>query len=173
MLTPVKSWEADFAAYVQGRGQALCSLAYLICGDWHRAEDCAQIALVKLYGAWRRLDHQGSLDGYARTTLVRTVLEERRRPWRRERASAEPIEVAVPALADHVPQRLAVIAALAALPPRQRAAVVLRYWEDLSIVDTARLLGVTEGTVKASCAHGLAALRDALRDVPNGSEGMR
>jgi RNA polymerase sigma-70 factor (sigma-E family) len=170
-VSTVKSWEADYAAYVQVRAPALRNLAYLICGDWHRAEDHAQTALTKLYQAWRRIDHEESIDAYARTTLVRTVLAEGRRPWRREYPAAELVEVPVPALADAVPERLALTAALAALPRRQRAAVALRYWSDLSVAETARLLGVTEGTVKTSCARGLAAMRAALTET--NTEGVR
>jgi len=171
MVQYVKSWEADFVAYVQARGPSLRNLAYLVCGDWHRAADHAQNTLVKLYVAWRRIDRRDNIDRYARVALIRTVLEERRRPWRRERVAAELPDLAEPALADEVPQRLAIAAALAGLPPKQRAAVALRYWEDLSVADTAAVLGVTEGTVKSSCARGLAALRQALREA--GIEGAR
>lgn len=165
MLSLVKNWEADFAEYVRARGPALRNLAYLICGDWHRADDHAQGALVSLYVAWRRIDHQDNLDAYARRTLVNTVLNERRRPWRRERTVTAFPDPPVPAQAERVAQSLALRDALRALPPRQRAAVVLRYWEDMSVADTAALLGVAEGTIKASCARGLAALRNALSEA--------
>jgi RNA polymerase sigma-70 factor (sigma-E family) len=164
MVSHVKAWEAEFSAYAAARGPALRNLAYLICGDWHRAEDHTQIALTRLYQVWRRIERRDSIDAYARKTLVRTVLAERRRPWRREHSAGEIVDLPVPAEADAVPQRMAVAAALAGLPPRQRAAVVLRYWSDQSVAETARLLGVTEGTVKASCARGLATLRSVLQD---------
>lgn len=157
-------WELDFAAYVDGRGSALRGTAYLLCGDWHTAEDLTQAALIKLYLAWRRIDRAGSVDAYARRVLLRTFLDERRRPWRRERAAAEPPDRA--ALADAprgVDERLALRAALHRLPPTQRAAVVLRYWCDLDIRETAAALGVSEGTVKSASSRGLAALREVLQ----------
>jgi RNA polymerase sigma-70 factor (sigma-E family) len=157
-------WEREFAAYVDARGPALRNLAYLICGDWHRAEDHAQTALTKLYLAWRRIERRGEIDGYARTVLLRVVLDERRRPWRRERNSGVLPER--PAAPDPADDRMTVLAALATLPRRQRAAVVLRYWSDLSVTETAAALGITEGTVKSSCARGLATLREILRDAP-------
>ena len=78
------SWEQDFAAYVDGARRRPARAAYLLCGDWHAAEDLTQAALTKLYLAWRRIDRTGSLDAYARRVLLRTYLDERRRPWRRE-----------------------------------------------------------------------------------------
>jgi RNA polymerase sigma-70 factor (sigma-E family) len=155
-------WEREFAEYVAARSRLLCTTAYLLCGDWHRAEDHAQVALTKLYLAWRRIDRRESVDAYARRILVRTVLDERRRPWRREHS----VEVLPESAdrADPAEDRVDLLAALAALPLRQRAAVVLRYWSDLPINEVAEILGVTEGTVKSSSAKGLAALRGALQD---------
>jgi RNA polymerase sigma-70 factor (sigma-E family) len=159
-------WEREFADYVAARSRLLCTTAYLLCGDWHRAEDHAQTALAKLYLAWRRIDRRESVDAYARRVLVRTVLDEGRRPWRREQSVADPPELAD--RADAADDRLDLLAALARLPRRQRAAVVLRYWADLGITETAAVLGVTEGTVKSSSAKGLAALRGALQDSRTG-----
>jgi RNA polymerase sigma-70 factor (sigma-E family) len=155
-------WEQEFAAYVAARSRVLCTTAYLLCGDWHRAEDHTQTALTKLYLAWRRIDRRESVDAYARRVLVRTVVDEHRRPWRRERPAAELPDTGAPP--DRADDRLDLLAALARLPARQRAAVVLRYWADLDIAETARVLGVTEGTVKSSSSKGLAALRGALQD---------
>lgn len=164
MVDSPVSWERDFAAYVDGRGGALRATAYLLCGDWHAAEDLTQAALTKLYLAWRRIDRTGSVDAYARRVLLRAYLDERRRPWRRERPAAEPPDrpAAVDALRA-VDERLALEAALRRLPRMQRAAVVLRYWCDLDIRDTAAALGVSEGTVKSASSRGLAALREVLQ----------
>ena len=156
-------WEREFVEYVGTRGQALRATAYLLCGDWHRAEDLAQTALIKLYLAWRRIRHDESLDGYARRVLVRAFLDERRRPWRREFAGEPPEQAARPDPAD---ERLDLLAALARLPRSQRVAVVLRYWEDLGVAETAALLGVSEGTVKSASYRGLAALRAVLERSP-------
>src|SRR5215211_6851292 len=99
--------------------------AYLLCGDWHRAEDLVQTAFTKLYLAWSRLSRHDALDGYARRTLVRTFLDERRRGWwRREQLAGTP-----PEHGGHPPDdpagRLVLLDALAEVPPRQRAVLVL------------------------------------------------
>jgi RNA polymerase sigma-70 factor (sigma-E family) len=155
-------WERDFVEYVGARSLALRNTAYLLCGDWHRAEDLAQIALAKLYVVWRRIDHSGSVDGYARQVLVRAFLDERRRSWRqREHVAGELVERAGPP--DPADDRLDLLAALRGLSRTQRAAVVLRYWADLSVAETARVLGVSEGTVKSASSRGLAVLREVLQ----------
>jgi RNA polymerase sigma-70 factor (sigma-E family) len=159
-------WEREFADYVAARSRLLCTTAYLLCGDWHRAEDLTQTTLTKLYLAWRRIDRRESVDAYARRVLVRAAIDEGRRPWRRERATELLPEAA--ARSDHADDRVDLLAALAALPARQRAAVVLRYWSDLGIAETAQVLGVTPGTVKSSSSKGLAALREALQDSRTG-----
>ena len=159
----MEDWERDFAAYVEGRRAALRGTAYLLCGDWHFADDLTQTALTRLYLAWRRIDRTSSVEAYARQVLVRAYLDERRRPWRRERSSAEPPDA--PATDDHpaaVDDRLSLEAMLQGLPARQRAVLVLRYWCDLDVRATAAALGISEGTVKSASARGLAAVRDAL-----------
>lgn len=125
MVVTSPDWEREFADYVAARSRLLCTTAYLLCGDWHRAEDLTQTALTKLYLAWRRIDRRESVDAYARRVLVRTVLDERRRPWRRENPAAELPER--PGRPDQAEDRVDLLAALARLPARQRAAVVLRY----------------------------------------------
>ena len=159
----MEDWERDFAAYVEGRRLALRGTAYLLCGDWHSADDLTQTALTRLYLVWRRIDRIRSIDAYVRQVLVRAYLDERRRPWRRERSAADPPDA--PATRDApaaVDERLALEAALARLPARQRAVLVLRYWCDLDVRDTAAVLGISEGTVKSACARGLASVRKAL-----------
>ncbi|MEU5691335.1 SigE family RNA polymerase sigma factor [Actinosynnema sp. NPDC020468] len=155
--------DREFDAYVDARARVLRRTAYLLCGDWHRAEDLVQTALTKLYAAWPRIHRDGSVDAYARKVLVRAAIDESRRPWRRETAVAALPEVggAGDTTSDAAAD-LDVRAALARLPAGQRAVVVLRYWEDLSVAETARLLGNTEGTVKSQSAKGLAALRELL-----------
>jgi RNA polymerase sigma-70 factor (sigma-E family) len=159
-------WEREYAEYVVARGRSLRRTAYLICGDWHRADDLVQQAFIKLYLAWRRIGKREALDAYVRRTLVNTFLDERRRPWRRERVTAEPPDR--PAGRDLADERIVLLRALTTLPPTQRAAVVLRYWEDLSIAETAAVLGVREGTVKSSASRGLAALREILQGSRDG-----
>jgi RNA polymerase sigma-70 factor (sigma-E family) len=160
----VEDWERDFAAYVEGRRMALRGTAYLLCGDWHSADDLTQTALTRLYLVWRRIDRIRSIDAYARQVLVRAYLDERRRPWRRERSAANPPDA--PASGDlpaAVDERLSLEVLLRALPPRQRAVLVLRYWCDLDVRATAEVLGISEGTVKSASARGLAAVREALQ----------
>lgn len=156
----MSDWEQDYAAYVDGRGAALRGTAYLLCGNWHSAEDLTQTALTKLYLAWRRIDRTGSVDAYARQVLLRAFLDERRRSWRRERAWADPPDTPAPGAGPE--ERLALEGALRGLPKTQRAVLVLRYWNDLDVRDTAAALGISEGTVKSATSRGLAALRTAL-----------
>lgn len=154
-------WEREFVDYVGARSRVLRNTAFLLCGDWHRAEDLAQTALAKLYVAWRRIGHEESVDAYARRVLVRSYLDERRRPWRREHVAAVLPEL--PARPDCADDRMDLRAALARLPRNQRASVVLRYWADLTVAETAAVLGVSEGTVKSASSRGLAVLREVLQ----------
>ncbi len=154
--------DREFGEYVDARALVMRRTAFLLCGDWHRAEDIVQTALTKLYVVWPRV-RKDSVDAYARKVLVRTAIDEQRRGFFSRERTVE----AVPerAIADQASD-LDLREALDALPPGQRAVVVLRYWEDLSITETARILGRTEGTVKSQAAKGLAALRDLLVDEP-------
>lgn len=150
----------DFSAYFAARAHALRATAYLLCGDWHRAEDITQVAMTKLYLAWPRLREHG-MDAYARKVVVRTFLAENRRLWRRrEQLTHEPPEPVSDS--GDLAQRLLVEAALATVPPRQRAVLVLRYWTDLSVEETADVLECSTGTVKSQAARGIAALRKRL-----------
>ena len=135
----------EFAAYFAARSDAMRRTAYLLCGDWHR------------------VSRREVLDAYLRQTLIRTFLDERRRGWwRRERTSDVPADQPLPAATPE--DRLVVLEALAAVPPGQRAVLVLRYWEDLSIEDTAAVLGCAPGTVKSQAAKGLQTLRELLTE---------
>lgn len=155
-----------FSHYVTARRDHVRRTAYLLCGDWHRADDLTQIAFVKLYRAWGRIRDHRALDAYVRTCLVRATIDESRRPWRRERA----VEV-LPETADTfdlgsvVADRELVQAALEEVPPGQRATLVLRYFEGLDVTETAAALDCSEGNVKSQTARGLAALKKALRSA--------
>jgi RNA polymerase sigma-70 factor (sigma-E family) len=152
----------EFTAYVAARARLLRRSAYLLCGDWHRAEDLTQSALTKVYLAWSRVRRADNVDAYVRQVLVRTYLDEQRRRWRSEQLSGETLDGLRPDPAAASDQRLDLLRALATLPPRQRAAVVLRCWEDLPITEVARALDCSEGTVKSQTSRGLAALRGVL-----------
>jgi RNA polymerase sigma-70 factor (sigma-E family) len=165
--------EHEFVDYVAARSATLGRTAHLLCGDWHRAEDLVQAVCVRLYAVWPRLRKRDSVDAYVRKMLVRAYLRERRRPWRREHTTAEPPEVAISAGYGGVETRMVLLAALAALPPRQRAVVVLRYWEDYSLQDAAAALGCSVGTVKSQAARGLATLRRYLDHDPPPAEGAQ
>ena len=154
------SERAEFEAFVAARSDALVRTAYLMCGDWHLAQDVLQIALTKLYVAWRRIERREGVEPYARRVLVRCLIDENRRSWRRERPTDSVPDRATPdRLSD---DRDVILAALAMLPNDQRIVLVLRYWEDLSIAETARLLDLSTGTVKSRAFRGLAALRARL-----------
>jgi RNA polymerase sigma-70 factor (sigma-E family) len=154
--------ESELSEFVEGRYLALRRTAYLLCGDWHRAEDLVQTALIKVVVSARRRNID-SLDAYARQVMLRVFLDENRRLWRRrEKSWAEPLEIA--GVERDSDMRLTLLSALRGLPPRQRAAVVLRYWEDRSIEETAEMLRVAPGTVKSQCAKAVAALRVVLQD---------
>ncbi|KAA2260135.1 SigE family RNA polymerase sigma factor [Solihabitans fulvus] len=153
--------DAEFVEYVDARALVMRRTAYLLCGDWHRAEDLVQTALTKIYVAWPRLRKDGSVDAYSRKVLVRTAIDESRRAFRRRETVVDTLPE-VPAAPGNVDDTVDVRRALVQLPAGQRATVVLRYWEDLTVAETARLLGCTEGTVKSQASKGLATLRRLL-----------
>ena len=154
--------EDAFRAFALSRRPALRRTAFLLCGDWHQADDLVQTSLVKLYVAWPRVRTSGPPDAYAHRTLVRCFLDERRRPWRRESPVDTIAESATAVWADDEQADLG--SALARLPRRQRATLLLRFWLDMSVTQTAEALGCSEGTVKSQTARALATLRNLLGD---------
>jgi len=153
----------DFTAYVQARLAWLRRVAYLLCQDWQRADDLVQTAITSLYVHWRRVSTMESIDGYARTILVRTFLSERRGGWARRVTLVAQLPDP-PAPVPDAAGALDVRAALASLPPRQRATLVLRFYCDLNVDQSARVLGCSAGTVKSQTAKALAGLRRSLRE---------
>lgn len=153
--------DEEFTRYVSARLGSLRRAAYLLCQDWQRADDLVQTTITRLYAHWGRAAALDYTDAYARTILVRAYLGEQRSGWAR-RVS---LTAALPDLPGQTPDRDAVLdmrAALAALPPRQRATLVLRFYCDLSVAEVAGVLGCSEGTVKSQTAKGIAALREEL-----------
>src|SRR4051812_40094424 len=139
---------------------SLRKLAYLTCGDWHAAEDAVANTLVKLYPRWRKLDRP---DLYAKTMVYRAAIDERRRPWRRERSASDALpDVALSDASNVTAERMRLRSALAAVPTSQRAAVILRHYLGLSLQDTAGVLGCTVGTAKSQTSRGLTKLREVL-----------
>ena len=150
--------DAEFSAYMEARQASLLRTAYLISGDRHTAEDLVQTALAKLYLAWDRVEDRGSLDGYVRRVIVNEHNSLWRRPFkRREHATDQVPERAAPTPASGRDDALWEL--VQTLPKKQRAAVVLRYYEELSEAETAEVLGVSVGTVKSQTSRALAALR--------------
>ena len=167
--------EEGFTDFVRARSAALLRTAYLLTGDAGLAEDLLQTALAKSYVALGRLRDPAALEPYVRRTLVTTACSWwRRRAWRSERPSATQPDVRVESRTDQVDDRDQLWAALRTLPARQRAVVVLRFYEDRSEAETARLLGCAPGTVKSQSARALASLRAQLSTqdeaVPDGKD---
>ncbi|MFB9904094.1 SigE family RNA polymerase sigma factor [Allokutzneria oryzae] len=155
------SWNAEFTECFDRCATTMRFTAYLMCGDWHEAEDVMQAAFLKLYLAGPKLARRDGLEPYLRQIVVRTFLAERRRVrWRRERVTDTPPELPEPA---GMPEDKVVLwQALATVPPRQRAVLVLRYWNDLSVEETAAALRCSAGNVKSQGSRGLAVLRRTL-----------
>jgi RNA polymerase sigma-70 factor (sigma-E family) len=166
----VANRDTEFGEFLDSRAVVMRRTAYLLCGgDWHRAEDLVQTTLTKVYVAWPRLRQDGAIDAYSRKVMVRSAIDESRRAFRRRESVVEELpEVSGPPAG--VEDAIDVRRALAQLPAGQRAVVVLRYWEDLSVTETAQLLGRSEGTVKSQAAKGLAALRRLLTENPVGEQ---
>lgn len=160
-----------FVEYVDARRSHLRRTAYLVCGDWHAAEDLVQTALIKLYTAWPRVYRDGSEDAYVRRIIVRAHLDERRRPWRRESVGLDGYDVAEP---DGISfeDTDALLSALKALPRGQRITLVLRYWCGLSIEATANDMKCSTGTVKSQTARAIARLRTILTTDELMTEGQ-
>jgi len=151
-----------FTEFVHAAWPGLYRTAYLLLGDHQLAEDLTQTALAKTYGSWRSVKDPAAAQGYARVVLANTAVSWfRRRSWRNEHPTEQLPESGV----EHDPStRTAVVDALATLAPRQRAVVVLRYYDDLSVREVAHALGISEGTVKSQTSDALARLRAVLGD---------
>jgi RNA polymerase sigma-70 factor (sigma-E family) len=148
--------DEEFSEFFTSRFDWVRRTAYALCGDWPEAEELAQNAFVKAYAKWPSIRRE-TAEGYVRTIVTRLFLDNRRR--RREDPVAELPERGVGGGYDDPDARLN--AALLRVPPKQRAALVLRYVHDLSIEQTAAELGCSEGNVKSQTARGLATLREA------------
>lgn len=151
--------DAEFAAYMSARQPALLRTAYLLTGDTHAAEDVVQTALAKLYLAWDKVQKRESVDGYVRRIVVNECNSLFRRAWRRRERTTDVLPEA--GVEDRYDDGTAdqVWAVVSTLPPRQRAVIVLRYYEQLSEAEIARTLGISEGTVKSQASRALATLR--------------
>jgi RNA polymerase sigma-70 factor (sigma-E family) len=154
--------EKDFVDFVTHQSNALCRTAYLLCGDWRRAEDATQEALIRLYRVWARIQRKGAVTAYARKVVVTTTLDGLRRKSSQEVVGGEEYFAAEADSSDPLgvlEDRLVITQALAELPPRQRACVVLRYFDELSVDETAAVLDCRPGTVKSQTMRALDKLR--------------
>lgn len=151
--------EAEFRDLVSRRGDALARTAYLLTGDWAKAEDLVQSALASTWSHWRSLRAPEAAEAYTRRCMARLATSWWRRRWRGEVPTAEVPDLAGRSPYDDIDTAATVTAALATLTARQRAIVVLRYFDDLSETATADALGCAVGTVKSTHATALARLR--------------
>ncbi|KRF13864.1 RNA polymerase subunit sigma-70 [Nocardioides sp. Soil797] len=155
--------DGDFTEFVTATWPGLYRTGYLLLGDHELAEDLAQTALAKTYAAWSRIEHAAAAPAYARRTLINTASGWfRKKGWRNELPTETIPETGY---ASDPSTRPAVIDALGQLPPRQRAVVVLRFYEDLSVAETAEALGCSAGTVKSQTFEAFAKLRVLLGDA--------
>jgi RNA polymerase sigma-70 factor (sigma-E family) len=150
----------DFVEAVQDR---LRRTAYLMTGDWVLAADITQEALIRVYVAWPKLERGGGLASYARRAVVSAAIDHQRKRARRPEVLVDRYDE--PGQGDGSGQRAdreMVVQALRKVPERQRACIVLRYYEDLSVAETAKVLKCSEGNVKSQTSHGIAALKREL-----------
>jgi RNA polymerase sigma-70 factor (sigma-E family) len=166
--------EESYVEFAAAARERLRRTAYLLCGDWDRASDFVQEGLIRVYVAWPRLTRKGGEHAYARQAVVSAFLDHARRRSSREFAvEPDPQQAADGDLARDVSARVALMANLAQLPPRQRACVVLRYFEDLDVAQTAEVLGCSQGTVKSQTSKALASLRSMFCESPTGELALK
>lgn len=154
--------EDEFREFVTVRSGALLRTAYLLAGDWSTAEDLLQTALTKTYLAWKRLGQIEAVEPYARRVLVNTATSWWRRRWHGERPTEFLPETAAPDRLDEQLDRDVLWKHVKALPARQRAVLVLRFYEDMSEAQTAAILNISAGTVKSQTSRALGTLRKRL-----------
>ena len=159
--------DAAFERYVAVRQHALLRTAVLLTGDVHMAEDLLQTSLSRLYLSWHRVQREEAMDAYVRRIMVNQHTSWWRRAWRHRETVTDPDDLVQAQRTGRpvdveVVERAALWRLVQMLPPRQRAAVVLRFYEDLSEAQTAEVLGCSVGTVKASTSRALARLRPLL-----------
>jgi RNA polymerase sigma-70 factor (sigma-E family) len=165
-----RSRDAEYTEYVAARLSSLRRLAAVLCDDWQRADDLVQATLIKLYVHWGRVRTADHADAYARTVLVREFVHERRSTWVKRVSLSGTVTDSPAAAVDH-DAGLDLRAAVAALPTRQRATLVLRFYCDLNVDQCAAILGCSPGTVKSQTARALESVRRALE--PSDAAGFR
>ncbi|HEX4725596.1 MAG TPA: SigE family RNA polymerase sigma factor [Pseudonocardiaceae bacterium] len=152
----------EYPEFVGSRAASLHRTAYLLCGDWHLADDLVQETFVQTFRHWRRVQRADNQNAYVKRILI----NEFNKHWQRYRAlpvQADAPEIAVPDLSDEVVNRADLLRALLTLPARQRATVVLRYLEGMSERETAAVMRCSEGTVKSQTARALNTLGGCMK----------
>lgn len=159
--------DAEFAAYMAARQPSLLRTAYLLTGDRHSAEDLVQTSLAKLYLSWDKVQKRELVDGYVRRIMVNENSSLWRRAWKRREVSTDtvPDGHAVTDRHDHG-ERSALWDFVQTLPRKQRAVIVLRYYEELSEAEVAEILGISVGTVKSQASRALASMRERVHTQP-------
>ena len=158
--------DSDFDEWVLHNRVRLHKTAFLICGDWYLADDLVQEALIKCFPKWKRISRSGDPTGYLRMALVRLCVDHSRRPSRREVLGVPPKlgrPVGDPGFDE-------LVEALLKIPAGQRAILVLRYWDGLTIEDVAAVTRTSVGNVKSQSSRGMQALRSALVTSPESEE---
>ncbi len=177
MTTPSRpTRDLEFTSWLTAREPALQRTAHLLTGDVHSAQDLMQTTLAKLYLKWEHVRNADNIDAYARKALVNEFRTTWRRPLRRVEQIVELVpEEPAPASPEYDGGHEAVWAFVCSLPPKQRAVVVLRFYEQLTESEIADLMGISIGTVKSQSSRALAALRTQLPDHPEitGEESAR
>lgn len=158
--------EAGFRQWASLRAAGLRRKAYLLCGDWHAADDLVQDTLISVYTSWPRVARGSNIDGYASRVLVHKFIDDKRRPWRRQFVTSEVpdhTDQAATAAFEDVEQKDGPLAqALTQLPAQQRAVIVLRFTDDLTVDEIARVLDLPAGTVKSRLSRAIDSLRTQL-----------
>lgn len=158
----------EFAEFAEAASAQLRRTAFLLCGNWHTAEDLVQTTLATVFVSWRKIRRRDAVRAYAARTLVNAYLAEKR-----SKRSAEILTDRFPErpVEPHAPEtRMVMLGVLATLPPRARAVVVLRYWEDLSVDQVAAVLGCSPGNVKSLAAGALSKLRAVVDEDLTGHD---
>jgi RNA polymerase sigma-70 factor (sigma-E family) len=163
--------DAEYTEYVAARLSSLRRLAAVLCDDWQRADDLVQATLIKLYVHWGRVRAASHTDAYARAVLVREFIHERRSTWARRVSLGGRLIDPPAATVDH-DAALDLRAAVAALPARQRATLVLRFYCDLNVDQAAEILGCSQGTVKSQTSRALESVRRTLGYPPAAPGGQ-
>ncbi|MEV4642388.1 SigE family RNA polymerase sigma factor [Actinoplanes sp. NPDC049548] len=154
--------DEEFAAFVAAVTPRLRRTAYLMCRDWHLAQDLTQLTLAKMYASWGRIWRTANLEAYSRRVLMNAVFDQRRRRSDAEVVLADVPDRSGPPVAADADLHVTLLQALAALPVRDQAIVVLRHWEDHSVDTVAEILGVSASVVKMRSMRALARLRELL-----------